>query len=325
MNRTLILALCLLSCSGCYYAQAARGQLDVMSKRQPIDEIIAVEATPEELSRRLELVMEARQFAVDELYLPDNDSYRSYADLGRDYVVWNVFAAPEFSLEAKTWCFPIAGCVGYRGYFSEAAAVKKAEQLREDGYDVLVGGIPAYSTLGKFDDPVLNTMMHWDDTTLIATIFHELAHQVMYVKDDSAFNESFASAVEEIGIERWLASRDEEAAFEAYLERRALSNQLVEITSAARTDLEALYAAEVPPDEMRASKQDRLQRLREELRQVLDASGHNAPAWLDNEINNARLASMGLYEDRLPEFRALYEECEREITCFYRRAEELAK
>jgi predicted aminopeptidase len=323
MNRTLILALCLILCNGCYYFQAARGQLDVMSKREPIEELVAIETTPTDLSERLELVMEARQFAVDELYLPDNDSYRSYADLGRDYVVWNVFAAPEFSLEARTWCFPIAGCVAYRGYFSEAAAEKKAEQLREDGYDVLVGGIPAYSTLGKLDDPVLNTMMHWDDTTLIATIFHELAHQVLYIKDDSAFNESFASAVEEFGIERWLSSRGEEAAFEAYLERRALSIRMIEITSMARADLEALYASALPTEEMRAAKQDRLRTLREELTQELEASGHKAPAWLSSEINNARLASMGLYQDRLPEFRVLYEECERDLRCFYDRASSL--
>jgi len=199
--------------------QAARGQLDVMSKREPIDKLIEAPDTPEELAARLRLVSEARQFAIDELLLPDNDSYRSYADLGRDYVVWNVFAAPEFSLDPKTWCFPIAGCVAYRGYFSEDAARRKADQLAEDGLDVAVGGVPAYSTLGRFDDPVLNTMMHWEDADLVATIFHELAHQVLYVKNDSAFNESFATTVEEIGIERWLTSRDQGGDFNDYNRR----------------------------------------------------------------------------------------------------------
>ena len=182
---------------GCYYMQAISGHSDLMSRRQPVDEVIADEAVPEEIRVKLALVQEARDFAVTELLLPDNDSYRSYADLERDYVVWNVFAAPEFSLEPVTWCFPVAGCVAYRGYFDEEDARAKAEQMREDGFDVATGGIPAYSTLGRFDDPVLNTMMRWRDTDLVATIFHELAHQVLYVKDDTAFNESFATAVEE--------------------------------------------------------------------------------------------------------------------------------
>lgn len=322
--RAILLPLCLAAVSGCYYFQAARGQLDLMSRREPIDDIIAADTTPEALSQRLELIREARQFAVDELHLPDNDSYRSYADLERDYVVWNVFAAPEFSLEAKTWCFPVAGCVAYRGYFSEQAAAKKAERLRGDGYDVLVSGIPAYSTLGRFDDPVLNTMMHWDDTVLIATLFHELAHQVLYIKGDSGFNESFASAVEEFGIERWLAARGDEHAFTTYLERRALSKQLTEIIAAARAELEALYASDTATHEMRLAKQRRLERLRVELAEALAESGREAPGWLGSELNNARLASLGLYQDRLPEFRALYEECRRDLPCFYGRAEELA-
>ncbi|MEJ2129865.1 MAG: aminopeptidase [Woeseiaceae bacterium] len=265
-----------------------------------------------------------RQFAVDELHLPDNDSYRSYADLERDYVVWNGFAAPEFSLQPKTWCFPIAGCVAYRGYFSEEAAEKKAGQLREDGYDVIVGGIPAYSTLGKFDDPVLSTMMHWDDTVLIATMFHELAHQVLYIKDDSEFNESFASAVEEFGIERWLQRRGEHAEFDAYLEQRQLAKRLIGIITAARDDLEELYGSSMAKHEMRLGKQQRLERLRTELAETLRESGQEAPGWLSAELNNARLASVGLYQDRLPEFRALYEECQRDFECFYGRAEALA-
>ncbi len=321
--RAILLSLCLVCMSGCYYFQAARGQLDVMSKREPIDEVITTDATPEELAERLELVLEARQFAVDELFLPDNDSYRSYADLERDYVVWNVFAAPEFSLQPKTWCFPIAGCVAYRGYFSEEAAQRKATKLRDDGYDVVVGGIPAYSTLGKFDDPVLNTMMHWDNTVLIATIFHELAHQVLYIKDDSEFNESFASAVEEFGIERWLASRGEQSEFDAYLERRVLSKKLIGTIAAARDDLEQLYESSMAEHEMRLGKQKRLEALRTELQDLLRESGQRAPGWLSADLNNARLASVGLYQDRLPEFRDLYEECEQDLRCFYDNASSL--
>ena len=323
IRRVLLFTMCAFSLGGCYYMQAARGQLDVMSKREPIDDLISADATPEDLAGQLELVVEARQFAVDELYLPDNDSYRSYADLGRDYVVWNVFAAQEFSLQPRIWCFPIAGCVGYRGYFSEDSAERKAGRLRKEGYDVVVSGIPAYSTLGKFDDPVLNTMMHWTDTVLVATIFHELAHQVLYVKDDSEFNESFASAVEEIGIERWLASRNEQGEFDAYLERRDLMQGLIELVASARTELEALYASSLAPHEMRKGKERRLEQLRSELNAELERSGRDAPGWLDSELNNARLASMGLYQNRVAEFRALYEDCERDLQCFYDNASSL--
>jgi predicted aminopeptidase len=307
--RNLILGCVMLSLSGCYYMQAARGQLDVMSKREPIDELIRAPDTPEELAGRLQLVSEARQFAIDNLLLPDNDSYRSYADLGRDYVVWNVFAAPEFSLQPKTWCFPIAGCVAYRGYFSEDAARRKADQLREDGLDVAVGGIPAYSTLGRFADPVLNTMMHWDDADLVATIFHELAHQVLYVKDDSTFNESFATTVEEIGIERWLTGRDQGGDFGDYINRREQRKQTMEVIAAARSDLEKIYASSMAAHEMRRAKETRLARLANEL-----------PAEFQTDLNNARLASIGLYQSLVPEFRALYEECERDMRCFFDRA-----
>ncbi len=314
-----------MSQSACYYVQAAQGQYDVLKRSEPIDELLAAQDTPAALARRLELVQAARQFAVDELLLPDNDSYRSYADLERDYVVWNVFAAPEFSLEPKTWCFPVAGCVAYRGYFDEEDARRKAARLRDDGFDVAVGGIPAYSTLGRFDDPVLNTMMRWEDTDLVATIFHELAHQVLYVKDDSAFNESFATAVADIGLERWLLSRQKQADLDAYFERRQIREQLVDVIRAARTDLETLYASGANEDTMRRQKDARLQQLAGDLETDLTASGMEAPGWLGGQLNNARLASIGLYELDLSKFRDLYEECEHDLACFYRRAAELSE
>ena len=197
----------LLMLSGCYYTQAARGQMEISRKREPIEDIVASDESPPDLVAQLTVVSEARQFSIDILGLPDNDSYRSYADLERDYVVWNIVAVPEFSLQAKTWCYPIVGCVSYRGYFSQDKAQKKADDLRDDGYDVALGGVAAYSTLGRFSDPILNTMMHWGEADLVAVMFHELAHQVLYIKDDTEFNESFATAVEEIGMQRWLATR----------------------------------------------------------------------------------------------------------------------
>jgi predicted aminopeptidase len=322
-SRAVLLIAVAVSQSACYYVQAARGQYDVLKRSEPIDELLATESTPQELARRLELVQAARRFAVDELLLPDNDSYRSYADLERDYVVWNVFAAPEFSLEPKTWCFPVAGCVAYRGYFDEDDARRKAAQLRDAGFDVAVGGIPAYSTLGRFDDPVLNTMMHWQDADLVATIFHELSHQVLYIKGDTAFNESFATAVADIGLERWLLGRGEQADFDAYLQRQSLREQLVAVILEARTDLQTLYASGADADSMRREKDARLQQLANDLEAELAAFDMQAPGWLGVQLNNARLASIGLYELDVSRFRDLYEECERDLRCFYDRASSL--
>ena len=305
--------------------QAARGQLEIMRNREPIAEIVATDETPEELAHRLRLVEKAREFSISELGLPDNDSYRSYADIDRDYVVWNVFAAPEFSLEPKTWCFPVAGCVGYRGYFSEDSARRKAGELESQGFDVAVGGVPAYSTLGKFADPVLNTMMHWEDADLIATIFHELAHQVLYVKGDSEFNESFATVVEQVGIERWLVSRGEQDALDAYLERRELREELLQLVFDTRADLEHLYMLRLAPQEMRRRKAVRLEELGAALSDEVASSGRQAPAWIDDGLNNARLASMALYHGRVPEFMTLLATCEDDLRCFYRKATMLAR
>jgi predicted aminopeptidase len=248
------LAVLLTHLQGCFYAQAVRGHMEVMQSRRPVDEILADPSAPADLKERLLLIQEARQFAVDELELPDNDSYTSYSDLERDYVVWNVFAAPEFSLKPKQWCFPVAGCVAYRGYFSRESAEKHAEGLRADGYDVAVGGVAAYSTLGKFADPVLSTMMRWSDAQLVATLFHELAHQLLYVKGDTQFNESFASAVADIGIRRWLVDRGGDAALDAYYSGRTLQRGMLEIIEARRHDLSVLYGGSLPSERMRERK-----------------------------------------------------------------------
>jgi predicted aminopeptidase len=323
--RIAVVIITVASLSGCYYTQAARGQLDIMRKREPIADVIADVDTSNELADRLRLIEQARSFSVSELGLPDNDSYRSYADVERDYVVWNVFAAPEFELEAKQWCFPVAGCVSYRGYFSEQAANREAARLESKGFDVSVGGIAAYSTLGKFDDPVLNTMMHWEDVDLIATMFHELAHQLLYVKGDSAFNESFATAVEEFGIERWLASRDLDAEMEKYLDVRRLRERLMQLVANARTDLEEIYAESIDVGKMRSAKSARLERLESAIKREFEESGRQVPAWVGEGLNNARLASMALYHGRLPEFRELLAECDDDIRCFYRAASALGR
>jgi len=196
--RVLLAAILLVTLPGCgtlYLAQAANGQMHVLKARRPIDKVVADPATAPPLRTRLMDVSAARDFAVTELHLPDNRSYRTYADVKRPFVVWNVVATPEFSVEPKHWCFPIAGCVAYRGYFKEKSARRFAAKLASGGFDVTVGGVPAYSTLGKFADPVLSTMMRYGDSELVAIIFHELAHQLLYVKNDTEFNEAFAAVI----------------------------------------------------------------------------------------------------------------------------------
>jgi len=315
----------LLVLPGCYYIQATRGQIDVLSRREPIDAVIASEDTPPELVRKLQLVREARTFSVQELGLPDNKSYRTYADMQRDFVVWNVFAAPEFSLEPRQWCYPIVGCVSYRGYFSEQAAYREAEKLRNKGFDVAVGGVPAYSTLGKFNDPVLNTMMRWDDVQLVSTLFHELAHQVLYIKDDTAFNESFATAVEQIGIERWIDAHGSRDDMGKYRARKALQRRLVDLVNTTRDDLRDYYGRDIAVEAKRELKAARLRRLAADVRGTLESAGLNGDHWLSGELNNARLLPMSLYEERVPAFLAMYRECADDLDCFYTQARSVAK
>jgi predicted aminopeptidase len=316
-----------LSLPGCYYGQAARGQFEVLSKREPIARVVDDPDTPPELAERLELVTAARDFSIETLGLPDNKSYRGYADLERDYVVWNVFAAPEFSLAPETWCFPVAGCVAYRGYFKRAAAEREAEKFAGRGNDVYVGGVTAYSTLGKFNDPVLNTMLRWDDIQLVSVLFHELAHQKLYVKGDSAFNESFATAVEEFGIERFLATRDAGGeAMATYRDRKRLRVQMMALVESARDDLEVLYDSGVGEDEMRRRKRERLDRLRDDIAGMYAAEGRSInDEWLSRPFNNARIVSMVLYEGHLPAFRQIFAGCDDDLACFYAEAERLAE
>ena len=309
--------------TGCYYMQAASGQWEVMRKRQPIDEVIEDSETTPELAARLRLLDEARDFSVEILGLPDNKSYRMYADLERDYVVWNVFAAPEFSLTPKQWCFPVAGCVSYRGYFSKDDALRASKRLSDDGFDVAVGGVAAYSTLGNFNDPILSTMMRWDDIDLIAVLFHELAHQVVYVKDDSAFNESFATAVEEIGVKLWLETRGEEEKMADYISGRELQQSLLGLVAVARSVLEKVYASDIDVEYKRVLKRERLKTLAEDVAAEMQRNGGEGSGWLTGTLNNARLISTTLYEGRLPSFRALYIRCEKNLQCFYAEAKKM--
>lgn len=322
--RINILLLLLPLLGGCYYGQAASGQFEIIRKREPIHKIIDDPDTPPELVARLEFVNAARDFSIEELGLPENKSYRGYSDIERDYVVWNVFAAPEFSLKPETWCFPVAGCVAYRGYFKRQAAERQAEKLEKRGLDVHVGGVTAYSTLGKFNDPVLNTMLGWDDVQLASVIFHELAHQRLYVKGDSAFNESFATAVEEFAIERFLEQENRSESMASYRERKRMRGKLISLVDAARQDLEALYASDA--ENIRAAKTARLEALTDEIRAMYASEGRSVTErFIAQPFNNARIASMVLYDGRLPAFRAMLDDCAGELECFYAEAERLAE
>lgn len=309
---------------GCYYLQAVNGHFGVMNQRRPVAEVIADEESSDELRERLAMVLEARDFAISELELPDNDSYRTYADLGRDYVVWNIMAAPEFSLAAKRWCYPVAGCVAYRGYFNEASARKFKDKLTAQGYDVAMGGVSAYSTLGRFADPLLNTMMHWADIDLVTTMFHELAHQKLYIKGDTAFNESYATAVASFGIKRWLAQRDELALLDDYQQRLELRRSMMGLIAQTRVSLRRLYTEDLPDTIKRERKSDLLGELSRQAQELTDASDSAARNWLAAPLNNARLVSASLYEGQRVAFARILENCSANLACFYGETEKLA-
>src|SRR3954468_6776618 len=239
-----------------YYYQAFEGQMQIWHRSRPIKQVIEDASTPAQVRERLALVLRVREFASAELGLPDNGSYRTYADLERPFVLWNVFATSEFSVTPKDWCFPFAGCVGYRGYFSLAGAQKFSADLQREGLDVFVAGVPAYSTLGWFDDPVLNTIVRYPEAELARLIFHELAHQVVYVPGDTMFNESFAAAVEQEGVERWLSKsgdQAQQAAFDLQQQRRA---DFIGLVLKYRDELEELYESSTPDTEKRQKKAD---------------------------------------------------------------------
>ena len=329
--RAMLVALAASVLPGCgtlYVAQAAIGQWHVMHARRPIDEVVLDKSTPGPVREELFRVREAREFASEELQLPDNRSYRSYADIHRSYVVWNVVATPEFSVQPKRWCFPVAGCVAYRGYFSERKAHRFAAELSKQGYDVAVGGVPAYSTLGKFADPVLSTMLSYGDDELAATIFHELAHQLLYVKNDTEFNEAFATSVEEEGLRRWLERRGESRAMAAFRRQREREREFVDLFTRARDELAKLYASGQTPAQMRPKKKELLTRLGTDLRaleQRLRVRSAVYDQWIAAGMNNAHLTSLATYYDCLPGFERLLAEHGGDLPRFYDAARALSK
>ena len=317
--------------SGCtaigYYAQAVSGHLELMRLAVPIEERLRESETPDPLRARLARVLTIREFASRDLALPDNGSYRSYADLGRPFAVWNVFAAPEFSVKPVESCFLFAGCVSYRGYYSEEAARQHAAALAEKGYDTYVGGVPAYSTLGWFDDPVLSTFIQFPETEVARILFHELAHQTVYVKDDTMFNESFASMVEEEGVRRWLDRDGTPVQRTAYLESRRRRSEFVAFMLKYRSRLSDFYARPASVEEKREGKRRLFAELDDEYR-ALKASWGGFSGYdrlFARGANNALLASTASSSELVPAFRELLAQKQGDLTAFYAAAKDLGK
>ena len=322
----------LVGLTGCtstmYLLQAAGGEWHVMHSRKPIVQVIDDPQTPQPMIRELAEVRAARDFASRVLKLPDNASYTTYTKIDRPYVVWNVVAAPALSVEPKTWCFPIAGCVAYRGYFSEKRAHAFAAGLKRRGYDVVVEGVPAYSTLGKLPDPVMSTMMRYGSDELAAMIFHELAHQLLYVTDDSRFNEAFAVTVEEEGLKRWLEYQGRPARIEELERQREEDELFITLLRYTRARLAQVYASGAP----RQTKLRRKRRIFAELTADIRTLEHRLQVhssvyddWIAAGLNNAQLASVSTYYDCVPGFERLLQRENGDLPRFYDAARELAR
>jgi len=330
-TQIILIVLFTLSATGCesirYYGQAIHGQVSILNKRQPIDRLLTKPDTPDKLKVKLRQVLRIREFAENELHLPANKNYLSFVALERPYVAWNVFAALEFSIKPKTWCFPIVGCTAYRGYFSEKNASIYAEKLKKEGLDVYIGQVAAYSTLGWFDDPILSTVIYRSETGLAALIFHELAHQILYVDDDTTFNESFATAVEQEGLRRWMVATNNDHAYGDYLQSRERRLQFNQLVIKYRDQLESLYNKDIPIDDKRYHKALIIEALREEYEHRKQRwqgySGYDQ--WFREPINNAKINTVSTYHELVPAFHNLIQRSQGNLMQFYETCQNLAK
>ena len=330
-SKTFALALALLAVAGCagpaYYVQATAGHFELMRQREPIADLVARPGTEPELAARLRTAAAARRFAIETLELPDTDSYTRFVRTGREAVTWNVVAAPEFSLEPRTWCFPVAGCVPYRGYFDPDDADRFAQAQRRRGYDVTVSPALAYSTLGWFEDPLLDTMLRYSDTQLAATLFHEMAHARLYVRGDAAFNEAFAGFVEARGVERWLEATDAAGRLSGWKRRQQAARDFQRLVDRTRRALQTVYGSELPAAAMRARKQSLFERLRSDYDDLVREGWGGDDyfgGWFRQEPNNASLALTRTYTGGRCAFAGLWAEADGDFGRFYRLAESRA-
>lgn len=327
----LVLAGFLSSLPGCssitFYTQAVIGQTSLLLHREDIDHVIAGSDIDEITRNKLQLVKQVLNYAENDLNLPVGDSYSTYVATGKSYVVWNVFAAPEFSLEMKTFCYPIAGCVSYRGYFRKRQAENLAAELGSDGYDAFVGGVAAYSTLGWFSDPVLDTFLRRSDVDLAALLFHELAHRAVYVSGDTQFNESFATTIEGNALKKWLAYSGQEQAYLEYVDRRNRREQVLDIIGNTRKSLGLLYSSEASTVDKRERKRSLIDELRIHY-QKLQASWNGESdyqSWMTEKINNAKLGTITEYNIWVPAFNVLLVESNENISQFIEAVATLSK
>ena len=307
-----------------FYGQAAAGQWEILRKSRPNETVLADPATSTTLRRQIMAVDRIRHFASTRLSLPGDESYAKYADLGRKHVVWVLYAAPEFSLKPKTWFYPAVGEMDYRGYFREADTVALATQLRAGGYDVHIGGVDAYSTLGWFHDPVLNTFVDYPDIDLAETIFHELSHRKYFRHGDTVFNESFANVVAEEGVQRWLRHQRRFADLKKYQGRLVRRREFYREIDRARVMLETLYASGQPAPVMREKKAAILAKLRDQFRELRRRwGGRGLESWLIEDINNGHIVSLKLYAEQMPAFQQLLTDCRGDLDLFYRKVARL--
>jgi len=330
-TQIILVVLFTLSVTGCesirYYGQAIHGQISILNKRRPIDRMLTEPDTPEKLKEKLRQVLRIRAFAENKLHLPANKNYLSFVALERPYVAWNVYAAPEFSFTPKTWCFPIVGCTAYRGYFSEKNARIYAEKLKKEGFEIFIGQVAAYSTLGWFDDPILSTVIYRSEAGLAALIFHELAHQILYVDDDTTFNESFATAVEQEGLRRWMVATNNDQAYGNYLQSRDQRLQFIQLVMKYRSQLEALYNKGIPIDAKQHRKASIIEALRGEYQHLKQRwqgySGYDQ--WFREPINNAKINTVSTYHELVPAFQNLIQRSQGNLIQFYETCQNLAK
>ncbi len=308
-----------------YYMDLMAGHSELMEQRMPIKKLLAEKETKPKLRKLLKKSQEIRDFASIELDLPENDSYRMYADLNRRYAVWNVIAAEEFSVQPKKWCFLFVGCLSYRGYFSKEVATEYANELKSEGYDVYVAGANAYSTLGWFDDPLLNTMMYKSEATRAGIIFHELAHQVVYIDDDSAFNEAFATTVEQEGIRRWLERNGDDARYTEYLLNKKRDTQLNQLLQDTRNRLKDLYKIDLTEAVKRKTKKQIFVSMKSKYDQLKKKwGGYNAfDKWMSQDFNNSHLLLIATYHDLVPMFKAILKKEKYNLKRFYIAVEKL--
>jgi predicted aminopeptidase len=325
---TIFVCLILSACaSPGYYVQAAAGQWQLMHARQDIGELLESEDTDPALAVNLQKATEILSFAEDELGLPTGESYQSYVETGRSAVSWNIVATPEFSLEAKKWCFPVAGCVPYRGYFKQEKAEKFAHKLRAKDLDVAVSPATAYSTLGWFKDPLLDTMIRGSDTRLASTLFHELAHQRLYISGDTSFNEAYASFVELIGVKTWLVEMNKPESIAGRTKLRAARRDFQQLLSSTRNKLSALYQQKLSDTEMRSSKAMILEDLRAQYALMIEKNWQGRDyfaAWMSSDINNAHLALLQSYQGGLCAFSNLFQISGTDMIEFHHQASLLA-